>query len=305
MPVQRPHPRQNHLLAALRSSELARVAPMLELVELRQGAVLVRSGERITHAIFPTSAVISIQYEREDGGASEIANVGNEGLFGVPLFMGGVTTPSRSIVHRAGWAYRMRAASLLEGFNRKEQFFDLLLRYAQLMMTQISQTGVCNAHHTTLQRLSRCLLTTLDRSGPAELVVTQEALGAVLGIRREGITEAAGRLQAMGWIRSRRGHIEVLAREGLEQQACECYLAMRDETAHLMTQYQAALQTTPRAQLERAGMSTRRTGDVERRGPQLPRAPHRDQALAGLDQLGRPIFIMATMPAASVGRPKK
>lgn len=254
---------QNQLLASLGEAEFNRLAPHLELVCLAQGAVLYQCGGQLTHIYFPTTAIVSIQYELEDGGASEIASVGNEGLLGVSLFMGGATTPNRAVVHSAGYGYRLRASRLLDEFHRKGALFDRLLRYTQALMTQMSQTAVCNSHHSTAQRLCRWLLQTLDHSHTSELVVTQEALGAILGVRREGITEAARRLQAQGLISCRRGHIRVLTRIGLEQQTCECYEVIRKESARLMAQQSTT--TPPREWRVRGEGQSRRSGPEERR----------------------------------------
>ncbi len=225
---------QNRLLATLSEAEFDRLSPHLELVCLAQGDVLYHCGGQLMYVYFPTTSIVSIQYELEDGGASEVASVGNEGLLGVSLFMGGATTPNRAVVHSDGYGYRLWANRLLEEFHRKGQLFDQLLRYTQGLMTQMSQTTVCNSHHSTSQRLCRWLLQTLDHSNTSELVVTQEALGTILGVRREGITEAARRLQAQGLISCRRGRIRVLTRLGLEQNVCECYEVMRKEAARLM-----------------------------------------------------------------------
>ncbi|WP_332852226.1 Crp/Fnr family transcriptional regulator [Duganella sp. S19_KUP01_CR8] len=257
---------QNRLLATLSEAEFERLSPHLELVCLAHGDVLYQCGGQLTHIYFPTTSIVSIQYELEDGGASEIASVGNEGLLGVSLFMGGATTPNRAVVHSAGYGYRLWASHLLEEFHRKGPLFDRLLRYTQGLMTQMSQTAVCNSHHSTTQRLCRWLLQTLDHSNTSELVVTQEALGTILGVRREGITEAARRLQALGLISCRRGRIRVLTRVGLEQQVCECYEVMRKESARLMAP-QSAPAIPLRVWLPRSEAVSRRTGPGERRNP--------------------------------------
>lgn len=249
---------QNQLLATLSEAEFERLSPHLELVCLAQGDVLYQSGGQLMYVYFPTTSIVSIQYELEDGGASEMASVGNEGLLGVSLFMGGATTPNRAVVHSAGYGYRLWANQLLEEFHRKGQLFDRLLRYTQGLMTQMSQTAVCNSHHSTTQRLCRWLLQTLDHSNTSELVVTQETLGMILGVRREGITEAARRLQAQGLISCRRGRIRVLTRIGLEQHVCECYEVMRTEFARLMA---------PHSTAEVAPHEWRLRGDARRTGP--------------------------------------
>ena len=267
-------PKQNGLLALLSPAEFARLAPQLELVAMAQADVLYQSGSQLTYVYFPSTAVTSIQYELEDGGASEIASVGNEGLLGVTLFMGGATAPNRAIVHSAGHAYRLRASVLLAEFHRKGPLFDLLLRYTQVLMAQLAQTAVCNGHHSTVQRLCRWLLQALDHSSSSELVVTQEALASILGVRREGITDAAGRLQTLGLVSCRRGHIRVLTREGLGGHVCECYAVMRAETARLAPQPSAAAHEQRPA---RSGQPNRRTGRAERRGADAPGVPAETQ----------------------------
>jgi CRP-like cAMP-binding protein len=258
------HPKQNGLLAALSAAEYRRLAPQCEPVAMAQGDVLYHSGGKLTYVYFPTTAVISIQYELEGGGASEIASVGNEGILGVSLFMGGASMPNRAIVHSAGDGYRLRAGILLAEFHRKGPLFDLLLRYTQALMTQMSQNAVCNGHHSTVQRLCRWLLHALDHSPTAELVVTQEALASILGVRREGITDAAGRLQTLGLISCRRGHIRVLTRTGLEEHVCECYGVIRRESARLLALPNQAGAKALHWHM-RVGAVNRRLGGVERR----------------------------------------
>jgi CRP-like cAMP-binding protein len=258
------HPRQNGILAALSAAEYRRLAPQCELVAMAQGDVLYHSGGNLKYVYFPTTAVISIQYELEGGGASEIASVGNEGILGVSLFMGGASMPNRAIVHSAGDGYRLRAGLLLAEFHRKGPLFDLLLRYTQALMTQMSQSAVCNGHHSTVQRLCRWLLQALDHSPTSELAVTQEALASILGVRREGITDAAGRLQTLGLISCRRGHIRVLTRVGLDQHVYECYGVIRRETARLLALPNQATMKQAHWQ-QRIGTQNRRIGHVERR----------------------------------------
>ncbi|GJJ01917.1 Crp/Fnr family transcriptional regulator [Duganella rhizosphaerae] len=253
----------------LSEAEFARLSPHLELACHAQGDVLYQCGGQLTHIYFPTTSIVSIQYELEDGGASEIASVGNEGLLGVSLFMGGATMPNRAVVHSAGHGYRLRADRLLDEFHHKGPLFDRLLRYTQALMTQMSQTAVCNSHHSTTQRLCRWLLQTLDHSNTSELVVTQEALGAILGVRREGITEAARRLQEQGLISCRRGRIRVLTRTGLEGQVCECYEVIRKETARLMASPSQQV-LPPREWRQRTDAANRRTGPGERRNRTAP-----------------------------------
>lgn len=226
---------QNHLLAALPEAEFHRLLPHLEVVNLRLGDVLHESGGKLAYAYFPTSAIISLHYLLENGGSSEIAGIGNEGVLGVNLLMGGDTTPSRAVIQTAGLAYRIRAIVLLEEFQKAGPLMRLMLRYTQALITQMSQTAVCNRHHSVEQQLCRWLLLTLDRSSGNELTMTQELIAGMLGVRREGVTEAAGRLQAQGFISYRRGHITVLNRSGLEKQVCECYAVVRKEVKRLLS----------------------------------------------------------------------
>jgi CRP-like cAMP-binding protein len=264
-----PHtPQQNRLLAALYAAQFDRLAPHLELVSLMQGDVLYQCGGKLMHLYFPTTAIVSIQYELANGGTTEIASVGNEGVLGISLFMGGSTTPSRAVVQSSGHGYRLRAARLMEEFYRKGPLLRLLLRYTQALMTQMSQTAVCNAHHSTPQRLSRWLLQAIDHSVAPEISVTQEALGAILGVRREGITDAAGRLQQLGLISYRRGRVRVLERDGLERYACECYEVIRRETLRLTSDTQPGQNDHAEHWFERNGIATRRNGNAERRDDQ-------------------------------------
>ncbi|WP_025039485.1 Crp/Fnr family transcriptional regulator [Nitrosospira briensis] len=225
-----PHqPDQNRLLAALPAIELERIKSHLELVHMPLGDVLCESGGRLPYVYFPTSTIISLHYILENGASSEIAGVGNEGLLGISLIMGGESTPSWATVQTAGYGYRLKASLLLQEFNRGGPIQRLLLRYTQALITQISQTAVCNRHHTIEQQLCRWLLLTLDRLNSQELVMTQELIASMLGVRREGITEAAGKLQQAEIIRYRRGHITVLDRAGLETHVCECYDVVKKE----------------------------------------------------------------------------
>ena len=228
-------PNQNHLLAALLDAEFDRIAPHLQLVPLRLGDVLSESGAKLDFVYFPTTAIISIHYLLENGGSSEIAGVGNEGMFGVALFMGGSTTPSRAVIQTGGFGYRLPARILTDEFDRAGPAMRLLLRYTQALLTHMSQTAVCNRHHTVEQQLCRWLLLTLDRLGTGELTMTQELISNMLGVRREGVTEAAGRLQAHGYISYRRGHITVLDRGGLERHVCECYGVVKKEFGRLLS----------------------------------------------------------------------
>jgi len=196
--------------------------------------VLCESGGRLSYVYFPISTIISLPYILENGASSEIAGVGNEGMLGVSLFMGGESTPSWATVQTAGHGYRLKAALLMQEFNQGGPVQRLLLRYTQALITQIAQTAVCNRHHTIEQQLSRWLLLTLDRLNSEELIMTQELIASMLGVRREGITEAAGKLQQAGIIRYRRGHITVLDRSGLEKHVCECYDVVRKEFERLI-----------------------------------------------------------------------
>jgi CRP-like cAMP-binding protein len=230
-----PHnPRQNQLLAILPAGEFDTLAPHLELINLPLGEMLYEPGGQLRHAFFPTSAIISLHYVMETGASSESAGVGNEGTLGVSLFMGGDTTSSSAVVQTAGHAYRLERQILLREFNRAGLLQRVLLRYTQALMTQMSQTAVCNRHHTVEQQLCRWLLLTLDRAPSNELVMTQELIANMLGVRREGVTEAAGNLQRAGFISYRRGHISVLNRSGLEKRVCECYAVVKTELSRLL-----------------------------------------------------------------------
>jgi CRP-like cAMP-binding protein len=228
-------PNQNHLMAALLDAEFDRLSPHLELIPMKLGDVLYESGDKVQYVYFPTTAIISLHYLLENGGSSEIAGVGNEGVLGISSFMGGDSTPSRAVVQTGGFGYRLPAHILMEEFNRAGPVMRLLLRYTQALLTQMSQTAVCNRHHTVEQQLCRWLLLTLDRLASNELTMTQELIANMLGVRREGVTEAAGRLQGYGYISYRRGHITVLDRKGLEQDVCECYGVVKKEFARLLS----------------------------------------------------------------------
>jgi CRP-like cAMP-binding protein len=228
-------PNQNHLLAALPAADLARLAPHLELVPLALGQVLYGPGGQLQHAFFPTTSIVSLHYVTESGASAEIAGVGNEGVVGVSLFMGGDTTPSSAVVQTAGHAYQLERQLLTEEFNRAGPLQSLLLRYTQALITQMAQTAVCNRHHTVEQQLCRWLLVTLDRIPSGQFVMTQELVANMLGVRREAITEAAGKLQQAGFIRYRRGHIALLQRAGLENLACECYGVVKCEIGRLLS----------------------------------------------------------------------
>ena len=231
-----PHsPNQNHLLAALPAAEFERVARNLERVPMLLGETLYEPGGQLQHVHFPTTAIVSLLYILESGSSAEIAGVGNEGVLGISLFMGGDTTPSSAVVQTAGHGYRLHSRFLKEEFNRAGLLHRLLLRYTQALLTQMCQTAACNRHHSIEQQLCRWLLSTLDRLPSNELVMTQELVASALGVRREGITEAAGRLQHAGFIRYRRGHISVLERSGLETRACECYAVVKKELGRLLS----------------------------------------------------------------------
>lgn len=230
-----PHdPIQNHLLAALLAAERDRLAPHLELVPMQLGDVLHESGGKMSHVYFPTTSIVSLHYVLENGSSSEMAGVGNEGVLGVSLFMGGGTMPSRAVVQTGGYGYRMKAHILVEEFNRAGAVMRLILRYIQALLTQTSQTAVCNRHHSVEQQLCRWLLLTLDRLPSNELTMTQELIAGMLGVRREGVTVAAGKLQSAGYISYRRGHITVLNRAGLESEVCECYEVVKKEMDRLL-----------------------------------------------------------------------
>jgi CRP-like cAMP-binding protein len=227
-------PTQNHLLAALPAAEFERLSPHLELVPMPLGEALCESGARLDYVYFPTTSIVSLLYVLEDGASAEIAVVGNEGILGISLFMGGETTPSRAVVQSAGYGYRLAAQHLKHEFNRGGPVLHLLLRYTQALITQMTQTAVCNRHHSVEQQLCRWLLLSLDRLSTNSLAMTQELIADMLGVRREGVTEAAGKLQRQGLIRYSRGHIDVLDRPGLEQAVCECYAVVKAEFDRLL-----------------------------------------------------------------------
>jgi CRP-like cAMP-binding protein len=234
MPARKHNPLENELLAALPGAEWKRVRPSLELVAMPLGDVLYESGSQLNYVYFPTTAIVSLLYVMEDGASAEIAVVGREGIVGVSLFMGGETTPSRGIVQSAGHAYRLKGQELKQEFTRATSLQNLLLRYTQALLTQMAQTAVCNRHHTLDQQLCRWLLLSFDRLPSTELAMTQELIANMLGVRREGVTQAAGQLQKAGLIRYNRGHITLLDRGGLEARACECYDVVRREFARLL-----------------------------------------------------------------------
>ena len=229
-----PDPRQSHLLAVLPETERKLLLAHMELVELPSGTVIYESGDHLNHVFFPTTAIVSLLYELENGESAEIAMIGNDGIVGISLFMGSDTMPNRAVVISAGHAYRLPGQVLREEFNRGGALQHLLLRYTLAMLTLMAQTAVCNRHHTLDQQLCRWLLLCLDRLPSTDLIATQELIATMLGVRREGVTEAAGRLQGTGLIRYHRGRITVLDRPGLEARACECYEVVRKEYRRLL-----------------------------------------------------------------------
>jgi CRP-like cAMP-binding protein len=230
-----PHsPKQSHLLAALPAADYARLLPDLELIPMGLGDVLYESGAKLRYVYFPITSIVSLLYVLEDGASAEIAIVGNEGVLGISLFMGGESTPSRAVVQSAGHGFRLKAKLLKNEFGRFGPTMHLLLRYTQALITQMAQTAVCNRHHSVDQQLCRWLLLSLDRLESNELSMTQELIANMLGVRREGVTEAAGRLQNAGLIRYHRGSITVLDRPGLEARSCECYQVVKTEFDRLL-----------------------------------------------------------------------
>lgn len=227
-------PQQNHLLEALPAEVQKRMFPHLELVQMPLGSVLYESGDTMRHVYFPTDCIVSLLYVMESGASAEISVVGNEGLIGVALFMGGESTSSRAIVQSAGYAYRLPGQYLKDEFNRHGALMLLALRYTQSLITQMAQTAVCNRHHSIDQQLCRWLLLSLDRLPGNRLTMTQELIANMLGVRREGVTDAAGKLQKLGVIEYSRGQITVLDREKLENLSCECYAVVKKETDRLL-----------------------------------------------------------------------
>src|SRR5258706_6234701 len=230
----RVNPHQNHLLEALPANDYERVAPYPELQSLKLGDGLYEPGRAMRYVYFPTTAIVSMLYVMENGASAEIAIVGNEGILGISLFMGGESTPSRAVVQSAGYSYRMRAQLLKNEFGRYGTLMHLLLRYTQALITQMAQTAVCNRHHSVDQQLCRWLLLSLDRLASNELSMTQELIASMLGVRRDGVTEAAGKLQTAGLIQYNRGKITVLDRPRLQARACECYAVVKKEFDRLL-----------------------------------------------------------------------
>jgi CRP-like cAMP-binding protein len=229
-----PNPQENHLLAVLPADVVGRLTPHLELAPLLLGEALYESGGHLDHVYFPTESIVSLLYVMENGASAEIAVVGNEGLVGIALFLGGETMPNRAVVQSAGHAYRLSGHLFKQEFNRSGVFQRLLLRYTSALLTQMAQTAVCNRHHSVDKQLCRWLLLSLDRLPVNELRMTQELIANMLGVRREGVTEAAGELQRAGLINYSRGHITVLDRPGLEARVCECYDVVRKEFHRLL-----------------------------------------------------------------------
>ncbi len=229
-----PHPKQNRLLAALPAADLERVVPNLEPVSLPLGTVIYEAGDELRGIYFLTAGIVSLLYVMENGASAEIAVVGSEGLVGIALFMGGQSTPSRAIVQSAAEGFELKAEVLMAEFDRGGALQHLLLRYTQALITQMAQTAVCNRHHTVEQQLCRWLLLSLDRLPSHELRMTQALIADMLGVRREGVTEAASKLQNIGLIRYSRGHIAVLDRPGLEAHVCECYAVVKRESDRLL-----------------------------------------------------------------------
>lgn len=227
-------PQQNHLLAALTEDIQKSLFPHLKLVSLSLGEVLYESGDVMQNVYFPTDSIVSLLYVLEDGASAEISVVGNEGMIGIALLMGGESTSSRAIVQSAGYAYQMKRKQIKEEFNRHGQLMSLMLRYTQSLITQMAQTAVCNRHHSIDKQLCRWLLLSLDRLTTNQLCMTQELIANMLGVRREGVTEAAGKLQRLGVIEYSRGHINVIDRPRLETLCCECYAVVKKETDRLL-----------------------------------------------------------------------
>ncbi len=225
---------RNHIFEAMPTNEWERLLPFIETVELPLGKVLYEPGTKMSHVIFPSSAIVSLLYALENGSSAEIAVVGNEGVVGISIFMGGESTSSRAVVQSAGVGYRIKSSILLDEFNRGGPIMHLLLRYTQALITQMSQTAVCNRHHSLDQQLCRWLLLSADRLTGNELIMTQELIANMLGVRREGVTEAALKIQKAGLIQYARGHITILDRHGLERRTCECYQVVKTEYDRLL-----------------------------------------------------------------------
>lgn len=225
---------RNHIFEAMPTNEWERLLPFIETIELPLGKVLYEPGTKMSHVIFPSSAIVSLLYALENGSSAEIAVVGNEGVVGISIFMGGESTSSRAVVQSAGVGYKIKSSMLLDEFNRGGPIMHLLLRYTQALITQMSQTAVCNRHHSLDQQLCRWLLLSADRLTGNELIMTQELIANMLGVRREGVTEAALKIQKAGLIQYARGHITILDRHGLERSTCECYQVVKTEYDRLL-----------------------------------------------------------------------
>lgn len=232
--VASPSPLNNHLLASLPRDVQMHLFAQLELVQLKLGQVIYEANDTLAYAYFPTTSIVSLLYVMENGSSAEISVVGNDGVVGVAIFMGGISTTNRAVVQSAGYAYRLSASKIKTEFNRHGALLQILLRYTQALITQMAQTAVCNRHHSIDQQLCRWLLLSMDRLPNNQLTMTQELIANMLGVRREGVTEAAGKLQKMGVIEYHRGHITVLDRPRLEELTCECYAVVRRETDRLL-----------------------------------------------------------------------
>ncbi len=228
-------PKQNYLLASLPATIYERLYPDLELVQMPLSEVLYEPGAQLHHVYFPTTSIVSLLYVMANGASAEIAIVGNDGILGISMFMGGQSTPSRAVVQSAGFGYRLKVDLLMEEFNKAGPVMHLLLRYTQALITQMAQTAVCNRHHSLNQQLCRWLLLSLDRLSSNDLDMTQELIANMLGVRREGVTDAAGKLQQAGLIHYSRGRITVVDRPGLEAQVCECYAVVKKEFDRLLS----------------------------------------------------------------------
>jgi CRP-like cAMP-binding protein len=225
---------QNQLFSSIPPEEWKRLLPHLILVDLELSMILYEPGMKMTHVFFPATAIVSLLYELENGASAEIAVVGNEGLVGISIFMGGETATSRAVVQSEGYGYKIKSSILFDEFNRSGPVMHLLLRYTQALISQMTQTAVCNRHHSLDQQLCRWLLLSADRLTGNELIMTQELIANMLGVRREGVTEAATKLQKEGLIKYARGHITILNRTGLEQRTCECYKVVKEEYDRLL-----------------------------------------------------------------------
>jgi CRP-like cAMP-binding protein len=276
-------PLKNRLLAELDRAEFHRLSPFLELISLVHGDVLYQADGKMAYVYFPVTATISVDYLLEDGGTSEITRIGNEGMLGVSLFMGGERSAGRAVVQADGYAYRLSAARLMEEFYHKGPLLRLLLRYTQARLTQISQLAACNSHHTTKQRLCRYLLQMLDRSSSNEMTVTQEEIGAIIGVRREGVTDAARWLQQLGIIHWRRGHATILSRAGLLEHVCECYGVVCQSTSLLLPELASVPRSMKSAWRTSGALPPFHFSGDERR--LAPHHDHPDDAEAGQGEL--------------------